>query len=82
MKRILTEQQVASAKQVVRHMRLKPEDVYSQMKNKAGRTIGTSYDVRITLEFGFTEFEKLVDNYMQAVWNTSIRDGYTFETDD
>lgn len=76
----LSARQVVSARTALRRMKLSAVDVYSQIHDEERRIIGTAYEVRIALDFNFNEFEKLVDAYMQSVWNTSARDGYAFQT--
>jgi hypothetical protein len=81
LRRFLTDAQATAAKNAFRRLNLAPDDVYSQIHDERRRIVGTAYDIGIVLKLDFREFEKLVEAYMLAVWGTSIKDGYTYETD-
>jgi hypothetical protein len=68
-------------KETLRRHGLKGEDVYSQAVDENGRLVGTSYEVRVVLEFGFKDFTPLVEDVLRSVWDTSKQDGYAYRLD-
>jgi len=70
----ITAEQVGILKQRLQRHGADPVDVYFKAVDRAGRQIGTSYEIRIVLERDFKNFAPLVDDVMSGLWNTGPDD--------
>lgn len=77
----MSTQQVTALKAALRRLNLKPDDVYGQVVDEQGKVTGTSYDVCITLDLSYKDFERLVATVLKEVWQTTPKEGYLYEKD-
>jgi hypothetical protein len=80
----LTDKQVAAARRVLKRFGLSVDDVYSQLvdaKDKS-KSVGTSFELQVALNFNYKQFPDLVEAYMVEVWGAGADKGYDFETAD